>query len=164
MLGLFAQLLSGLAAAATPAPTATCNVGLAALRDLPPVGTTQGTVDTYFDLDPSHHGLAEACPSVRENLPAGYAVADAAAWARANVHAPIPGKFTSPAFIYQSRYRRSQPTECPLRSSGAIPARDCAAGALCRITFVRLQAGNAEAEPNRSGYPDAASPTRHSQA
>jgi len=101
MLGLFAQLLSGLAAAATPAPTATCNVGLAALRDLPPVGTTQGTVDTYFDLDPSHHGLAEACPSVRENLPAGYAVADAAAWARANVHAPIPGKFTSPAFIYQ---------------------------------------------------------------
>lgn len=100
MLGLIVVLASGLVGPNSSPSAAVCEVGLAALQDLPPADKSQGNADSYFDNDPSHHGLPEVCPALGNSLPAGYSIADDAAWARANVHAPIPGKFTPPAFIY----------------------------------------------------------------
>jgi len=100
MLGLIVSAMAGLVAPSTAISTAICEVGRVALRDLPPLDKGVGNVSNYFDADPDHHGLPEVCPVLRQDLPEGYSLADEAAWAKANVHAPIPGKYTSSAFIY----------------------------------------------------------------
>ncbi len=91
--------------AVAPAPSAAmsaaiCEVGRAALHDLPPADKT-GRSDTYYaGADAHHRDLLEVCPKLRSNLPADYPLANSDARNRAAIHAPIPGVNTRPAFIY----------------------------------------------------------------
>jgi len=88
-----------------PAPRAAtseaiCDVGRAALLDLPPADKT-GHSDTYYaGADTHHHDLLEACPELRGALPTNYPLADDDARSRAAIHAPVPGTKLRPAFIY----------------------------------------------------------------
>lgn len=93
-----------LIAAAAPPSAATsaalCDVGRAALRDLPMVNYNP-RYDTYYaGVGRSREDILEACPKLQSELPAGYPLADDDALKRAHVGAPIPGIFTKPAFIY----------------------------------------------------------------
>lgn len=100
MLALIASLVAGVVAADAAIPAVVCEIGRVALQDLP--SRNPGSVDfTYYvDVDPGRPSLMQSCPELRENLPTGYLVADAAAWSRANLSAPIPGQHIPPAFIY----------------------------------------------------------------
>jgi hypothetical protein len=100
MLILLTSLLIGFLGPNAAEPSIVCEIGRVALRDLPPVVLTPMDYTYHIDAGSGHHGLLAVCPSLRAELPAGYSIADETAWARANVHVPIPGKRTSPAIIY----------------------------------------------------------------
>ncbi|MBB3694853.1 hypothetical protein [Sphingomonas sp. BK580] len=100
MLDLIVILFAGVSTADAPTPAVVCEVGRVALRDLEIPHSKSGDTSYYVDVDPTHPGLLKSCPELREMLPAGYSAADNAAWSRANVHAPVPGKPISPTFIY----------------------------------------------------------------
>lgn len=71
MPGLLVAFMSGLAAAHASPSSAICDLGLSALRDLPPADKSQGKADSYFDAAPGHHGLRKVCPHCgRSFLPA----------------------------------------------------------------------------------------------
>lgn len=94
-------LISFIAALAPPSgSTRVCDVGRATLRDLPPPSFNPADATYYVDADPNHPGLMAACPDLRKELPAGYSVADEAAWSRARVHAPVLGRCIAPTTIY----------------------------------------------------------------
>ena len=95
--------LAGLLALFAPgvtAPADVCELGRVIVQDLPPAVPDPIDVGYYVDSGPSRSGLLALCPNLREKLPAGYAIADYTAWARANIHAPLPGRPTAPAIIY----------------------------------------------------------------
>jgi hypothetical protein len=94
-----AGLLALLAPDAT-APADICELGRVIVHDLPPAVPDPVNVGYYVDGSSSRSGLLALCPNLREKLPAGYSIADYSAWARANNHAPLPGRSTAPAIIY----------------------------------------------------------------
>lgn len=89
-----------IAADETAKPAEICEVGREALKSLPFPSPTPADVSYFVDGNMRDDSLFKVCPQLRDALPAGYSIADSAAWTRANEHAPIPGKQTAPAFIY----------------------------------------------------------------
>ncbi len=100
MLALIASLVAGVVAADALTPAVVCEIGGVALQDLPSLDPNPSDFTYYVDADPRRPGLMQSCPALREKLPTGYLIADAAAWSRANLPAPIPGQHIPPAFIY----------------------------------------------------------------
>ena len=102
-----AAMLTLMAISMAVAPTkavtfgAICEVGRAALHDLPPADKT-GRADTYYaGADTHHRDLLEVCPKLRGALPTDYPLADDDARSRAAIHAPVPGIANPrPAFIF----------------------------------------------------------------
>jgi hypothetical protein len=77
-----------------------CEVGRAALRDLPPFDSSGGS-DTYVGgPDANHRDLLAMCPKLQELLPVGYRLTNSDARTRAAIHAPLVGVTTRPAVIY----------------------------------------------------------------
>ena len=77
-----------------------CEVGRAALRDLPPADLG-GSSDIYYEgPNTNHHDLLGMCPELKDILPTGYLLADSDARRRAAVHVPLVGTNTRPASIY----------------------------------------------------------------
>jgi hypothetical protein len=100
MLTLMAISMAVAPAATTATSAAICEVGRAALHDLPPADKT-GRSDTYYaGADTHHRDLLEVCPKLRGALPTDYALADDDARSRVAIHAPVPGTDPRPAFIY----------------------------------------------------------------
>lgn len=90
-------------AATTPSAAqarAFCEVGRAALRDLPSADTSGRSDSFYAASDTNRRDLLVICPDLQGGLPPGYRIADDDARRRAAVHAPLPGVTTRPAFIY----------------------------------------------------------------
>ncbi|WP_380786339.1 hypothetical protein [Sphingomonas sp. R86521] len=101
MLTVITGLLLAAAAPPSAAPSAAlCDVGRAALRDLPMVNQNPKSDSYYAGLGRSREDILEVCPTLRNEVPAGYPLADADALRRAHVGAPIPGESTKSAFIY----------------------------------------------------------------
>lgn len=97
-------VLVGLAMATPPVSRvelkAICQVGRAALRDLPDINANR-KFDTYYAAPDSYRrDLLTICPKLKAHLPKGYRIADDDARARASVGAPIPGHYTREASIY----------------------------------------------------------------
>lgn len=84
----------------TPTPSDVCEVGRAALRDLPTINQNRGFDTYYAGADSQHRDLLEVCPELQSQLPTGYPLANDDARARAAIHAPAPGDQPRPAFIY----------------------------------------------------------------
>ncbi|MBN8808190.1 MAG: hypothetical protein J0I47_08130 [Sphingomonas sp.] len=99
---MLALMLGLMNAAAAPQPATAkvvCEVGRAALRDTWPARVADAAkrdTTNYVDVE---HRLFAACPMLRAEVPAGYTIADADAWARASVHVPVQGRQVDPAFI-----------------------------------------------------------------
>lgn len=100
MLPIALSLLAAALAPAPRAPQAICDIGRAALRDLPPIDRNAGEDVYYGGADPRHRGLLDVCPDLRNALPDGYRMADADAEKRASVHIPVPGNPPKWAGIY----------------------------------------------------------------
>ena len=100
MLTILAISMAAAVASNNAKSKAICDVGRAALRDLPPADKS-GRSDTYYAVpDPRHSDLLDACPELQSALPTDYPLADDDARARAAIHAPLPGANPRPAFIY----------------------------------------------------------------
>lgn len=101
MLTVITGLLIAAAAPPSAAPSAAlCDVGRAALRDLPMVNHNPKFDSYYAGVGRSREDILKVCPTLRSKVPAGYPLADADALRRAHVGAPIPGVSTKSAFIY----------------------------------------------------------------
>lgn len=77
-----------------------CEIGREALKSLPFPSPTPTGVSYFVAPEMRSDSLFGVCPQLKNELPAGYSIADSAAWVRANEHAPMPGRRTAPAFIY----------------------------------------------------------------
>jgi hypothetical protein len=96
MLMLIASLMADPDVPSPATSAAMCDVGRMALKDLHEMNSNP-QFDAYYD---AANPVTHACPALRHDIPAGFRIADRDAWARANVHAPIPGKTVRPALIY----------------------------------------------------------------
>ena len=95
-----------LMAVATQSPAgskAICEVGRAALRDLPPVDTSMASDTYYAGAGASDDDLLAKCPKLQRFLPDGYRRADDEAQRRADIHAPSPDTPARAAVIYTIR-------------------------------------------------------------
>lgn len=96
---LLASLMTAVAVPQAVVSADMCDLGRVALRDLPAAEPVNGEGVSFIDAS-RPDGLMHACPALQHELPAGYALADDAARARASVHAPTPGQQVTPATIY----------------------------------------------------------------
>ena len=99
MLTTFIILAAAALAPGTSKSAAICAVGRVALRDLP-AADRGDAVDSYYAGMNGHHDLLDLCPKLKSELPFGYVMATEDAFARAAMHAPVPGYQPRPAFIY----------------------------------------------------------------
>ena len=138
-------------AATLSAPEDVCAVGRLALQELP-AATSAGPAGhptrEYVDTDPSHTRLMQVCPALRDSLPAGYRAADAAAWARAQVHAPNKAApyWPEPATVYRVEVK----FDADGRSATVEVERSCTGlcGGATESRYVRTAQGwHQEGEP-----------------
>ncbi len=79
---------------------AVCEVGSAAIADLPNINFDKASDAYYAAPDSNGRDLLTICPALKASLPKGYPVADEDARSRAAIHAPIFGRNVREAFIY----------------------------------------------------------------
>lgn len=94
------DLVAAAVAQSSTVPAAVCDVGRAALRDLPSIETDKNVETYYAGVDAEHRDVLEVCPQLRSALPARFPLADDNARARASVHVPAPGMAARGTFIY----------------------------------------------------------------
>ena len=81
---MFFMILGMMMQAAQPGSGALCEVGRAALVDLP----STNAKNEYVETDPKRSGLMKLCPQLRQSLPNGYVAVNDDARARASQHYP----------------------------------------------------------------------------
>ncbi len=74
-----------------------CQVGRAALQDLPAFNANRSYASYYASPDSVRKDLLDVCPELRRLVPKGYPFADDDARARAGSHVPVPGESNPPA-------------------------------------------------------------------
>jgi hypothetical protein len=81
---MFFMIVGMMMQAAQPGSGALCEVGRAALVDLP----STNAKNEYVETDPKRSGLMKLCPQLRQSLPNGYVAVNDDARARASQHYP----------------------------------------------------------------------------
>ena len=81
---MFFMILGMMMQAAQPGSGALCEVGRAALVDLP----STNAKNEYVETNPKRSGLMKLCPQLRQSLPNGYVAVNDDARARAGQHYP----------------------------------------------------------------------------